>query len=138
MFQRIIWRSTNSSTLVIWTAKLGALVKIFTFYWENMVFLWGFCLLLQKMILLLSIPNKQLPIVARYLEVFCRIIEYPAKSTSSEFIYCRRTAEFLRERIPFVLISGKIIWGNSYRIRTKQVCSILEYIYSKQIEHLLL
>ena len=42
--------------------------------------------------------------------MFCPVIEYPAKSASSEFIYCRRTAEFLREGIPPVLISGKIIW----------------------------
>ena len=40
------------------------------------------------------------PIVARYLEVLCRIIA--AKSTSSEFIYGTRTAEFLGERIPSV------------------------------------
>ena len=49
-------------------------------------------------------------IVAQYLKVLCRIIEYPAKSTSSEYIYGARTAEFLGERIPSVLISGKIIW----------------------------
>ena len=42
--------------------------------------------------------------------MLCRIIEYPAKSASSEFIYGTRTAEFLRERISSVLISGKIIW----------------------------
>ena len=30
--------------------------------------------------------------------------------TVSEFIYCTRTAEFLGERTPSVLISGKIIW----------------------------
>ena len=110
MFWSIIWRRTNSSNLAKWTEKLGALVKIYIFYWDNMVFLWGFCLLPEKMALFFSILNKYLPIVARFLEVFCRISEYPAKSTSSEFIYCRRTVEFPRERTPPVLISGKMIW----------------------------
>ena len=57
--------------------------------------------------LFFSIPNKYLPIVALYLEVLCRIIEYPAKSSSSEFIYGTRTAEFLGKRIPSFLISGE-------------------------------
>ena len=97
-------------TLAKWTAKLGVLVKIHIFSWDNMVFLWGICLLPEKMTLFFSILNKYLPIVARYLEVLCRIIEYPAKSTRCEFIYGLRTAECLVERIPSVLISGKIIW----------------------------
>ena len=97
-------------TLAKWTAKLGVLVKIYIFSWDNMVFLWGICLLPEKMMLFFSILNKYLPIVSRYLEVLCRIMEYPAKNTSSEFIYGTRTAECLGERIPSVLISGKIIW----------------------------
>ena len=94
--------------------KLGVLVKSYISYWDNMVFLWGFCLLPEKMALFFSILNKWLPIVAQYLEVFCRIIEYPAMSTSPELIYCRRTAEFLRERVPSALISGKIIWEKKH------------------------
>ena len=82
-------------------------------YWDNMVFLWGFCLLPEKITFFFSILNKSLPIVARNLEVLCRIIEYRAKSISSEFIYCRRISEFLRERIPSCLTSGKIIWEKS-------------------------
>ena len=100
-------------TLAKWWSKLGVLVKIYIFSWDNMVFLWGICLLPEKMRLFFSIPNKYLPIVALYLEVLCRIIEYPAKSSSSEFIYGTRTAEFLGKRIPSVLISGKRIWEKS-------------------------
>ena len=40
--------------------------------------------------------------------MLCRITEYPAKSTRSEFIYGTGTAEFLGEQIPSVLIYGKI------------------------------
>ena len=97
-------------TLAKWTAKLGVLVKIRIFSWDNMVFLRGICLLPEKMTLFFSILNKYLPIVVCYLEVLYRLIEYPAKSTSCEFIYGLRTAECLVERIPSVLISGKIIW----------------------------
>ena len=100
----------TQSTLAKWTAKLGVWVKIYIFSWDNMVFLWGICLLSEKMMLSFSILSKLVPIVARYLEVLCRIIEYPTKSTSSEFIYSTRTAEFHGEQIPSVLISGKIIW----------------------------
>ena len=103
----------TQSTLAKWTAKLAVSVKIYIISWDNMVFLWGICLLPEKMRLFFSILNKYLPIVALYLEVLCRIIEYPAKSSSSEFIYGTRTAEFLGERIPSVLISGKIIWEKS-------------------------
>ena len=42
--------------------------------------------------------------------MLCRIIEYPAKSTSPEFIYGTRTAEFLGKRIPSILISSKKSW----------------------------
>ena len=99
----------TKSSLAKWTTKLDVLVKLYIFSWDNMVFLWGICFLPEKMTLFFSILNKQLPIVTRYLEVICRIIEYPAKSTSSEFIDGTRTAEFLGKRIPSVLISGKRI-----------------------------
>ena len=101
------------STLAKWTVKLGVLVKIYIFSWDNMEFLWVIFLLPEKMTLLFSIFNKYLPIDARYLEVLCRIIEYYGNSTSSEFIYCTRTAEFLGEGIPSFLISSKIILQKS-------------------------
>ena len=106
-------REQSQSTLAKWAAKLIVLVKIYTFSWDKTVCLWGICLLPEKMMLLFSILNKYLPIVARYLEVLCWIIEYPAKSSSSEFIYGTRTAEFLGEQIPSALISGQIIWEKS-------------------------
>ena len=76
-----------------------------------MVFLCGICLLPEKMTIFFSILNKHLSIAIRYLQVFCRIIEYPAKCTSFNFIYCTRMAGSL-ENTP-VLISGKIIWGKT-------------------------
>ena len=48
----------TQSTLAKWTAKLGVLVKIYIFSWDNMVFLWGICLLPEKMTLFFSILNK--------------------------------------------------------------------------------
>ena len=76
---------------------------------DTVVFLCGICSLPEKMTLFFSILNKWLSTVARYLEVFCRIIEYLAMCTSFDFIYCMRTHKSL-ENEP-VLISGKIIWG---------------------------
>ena len=76
-----------------------------------MVFLCGICLLPEKMTLLFSVLNKYVSIVIWYLEIFCRMIEYPAKCTSFDFIYCTRIADSL-ENEP-VLISGKIIWGKT-------------------------
>ena len=69
-----------------------------------------------------------LPVVALYLQVFCRITEYPAKSTSSEFIYCIRTAEFIGEKFSSVLISGKIIWEKKHDIREIQLYEIQLYV----------
>ena len=40
------------------TAKLGVLVKIYIFSWDNMVFLWGICSFPEKMTLFFSILNK--------------------------------------------------------------------------------
>ena len=48
----------TQSTLVKWTVKLGVLVKIFIFSWDNMLFVWGICLLPEKMTLFFSILNK--------------------------------------------------------------------------------
>ena len=48
----------TQSTLAKWTAKLGVLVKIYIFSWDNMVFLWGICLLPEKMTFFFSILNK--------------------------------------------------------------------------------
>ena len=76
-----------------------------------MVFLCGICLLPEKMALFFSILNKHLSIAIWYLQVFCRITEYPAKCTSFNFIYCTRIADS-SEKEP-VLISGKIIWGKT-------------------------
>ena len=101
------WR-TNSKH----PGKLGILVKIYIFSWDNtMVFLCGICLLPEKMTIFFSILNKHLSIAIRYLQVFCRIIEYPAKCTSFNFIYCTRIADS-SENEP-VLISGKIIWDKN-------------------------
>ena len=121
---------------------------LYIVYRENMLFLSGFCLLPEKQTLFFSILNKQLPIVSRYLEEFCPIIEYSARSTSSEFIYCRRTGEFLGERIPSVLISGKIIWEKkqsfvriSFRAKQVNQCPHHGGVTKKNIfftEHLLL
>ena len=92
--------------------KLSILVKTYIFSLDNtMVFLCGICLLPEKMTIFFSILNKHLSIAIRYLQVFCRIIEYPAKCTSFNFIYCTRIADSL-ENEP-VLISGKIIRGKS-------------------------
>ena len=109
--------------------------------WDNMVFLWGICLLPEKIRLFFSIFNKYLPIVALSLEVLCRIIEYPAKRSSSEFIYGTRTAEFLGKRIPSVLISGKRIWEKSSLLwqkpfRAKQVNQCPEHGDVAKKEHL--
>ena len=90
VFWIIIWW-TNSKH----RGNLGILVKISIFSWDNMVFLCGICLLPEKMTLFFSIINKQLSIVVQYLEVFCRINDYTAKCTSSEFIYCSRRLEFI-------------------------------------------
>ena len=48
----------TQSTLAKWTAKLGVLVKIYIFSWDDMVFLRGICLLPEKMTLFFSILNK--------------------------------------------------------------------------------
>ena len=48
----------TQSTLAKWTAKLGVWVKIYIFSWDNIVFLWGICLLSEKMMLSFSILNK--------------------------------------------------------------------------------
>ena len=65
LFEWDIWhvleynlRRQTQSTLEKWTAKLGVLVKIYIFSWDNMVFLWGICLLPEKMTLFFSILNK--------------------------------------------------------------------------------
>ena len=87
MFWFIIWM-TNSKH----HGRLGILVKIYIFSRDDIAFLCGICLIPEKMTLF-SILNKQLCIVARYLEVHCRITEYPAKCTSFGFIYCTRTPE---------------------------------------------
>ena len=70
LFEWDIWhvleynlRRQTQSTLEKWTAKLGVLVKIYIFSWDNMVFLWGICLFPKKMTFFFSILNKQLPIV---------------------------------------------------------------------------
>ena len=53
--------------------------------------------------------------------MFCRIIEYPAKCTSFDLIYCTRTPGSL-ENEP-VLISGKIIWEkNKSPVRITFLC----------------
>ena len=44
--------------LAKWTAKLGVLVKIYIFSWDNIVFLWGICSFPEKMTLFFSILNK--------------------------------------------------------------------------------
>ena len=48
----------TQSTLAKCTAKLGVLVKIYIFSWDNTIFLWGICLLPEKMTLFFSILNK--------------------------------------------------------------------------------
>ena len=108
------WRDLNYNWRVNskHPGKLGILVRIYIFSWDNkMVFLCGICLLPEKMTLLFSILNKYVSTVIWYLEIFCRMIEYPAKCTSFDFIYCTRIADSL-ENEP-VLISGKIIWGKT-------------------------
>ena len=87
MFWFIIWMANSKHH-----GKLGILVKIYIFSRDNIVFLCGICLIPEKMTFF-SILNTQLCIVARYLEVLCRITEHPAKCTSFEFIYCTRTPE---------------------------------------------
>ena len=53
--------------------------------------------------------------------MLCRIIEYPAKCTSFDLIYCTRTPGSL-ENEP-VLISGKIIWEkNKSPVRMTFLC----------------
>ena len=101
------WRANSKHP-----GKLVILEKIYIFSWDNtMVFLCGICLLPEKMTLFFSILNKHLSIAIWYLQVFCRITEYPAKCTSFNFIYCMRIADS-SEKEP-VLISGKIIWGKT-------------------------
>ena len=105
------WRDLDYNWRANWKhpGNLGILVKIYIFFRDNtMKLLCGICLLPEKMRLFFSVLNKWLSIVIRYLEVFCRIIRYPVKCTSFNFIYCRRIADWL-ENEP-VLISGKIIW----------------------------
>ena len=53
--------------------------------------------------------------------MFCRIIEYPAKCTSFDLIYCTRTTGSLESEL--VPISGKIIWGkNKSPVRITFLC----------------
>ena len=93
----------TQSTLAKWTARLGVLVKIYIFSWDIMVFLLRYLLASWEYDAFLFIINKYLPIIAQYLEVLCRIIEYPAKGTSLNLFMAQEHVNSLENKfLPFL------------------------------------
>ena len=108
------WRANSKHP-----GELGILVKIYIFSWDNrMAFLWGICLLPEKMTLFFSILNKYLQLSGTWGVLSNNWVS--SKCTSFNFICCTRIADLLENKP--VLISGKTIWGKNSLLSEETFC----------------